>query len=52
MGIMDLELVSRGVEINWFATPGVTHFVQNCGLPGVGVADDQNPKALEALVKH
>ena len=46
------HLVSLVVEIDWVATPCMAHSLQDGGLPGVGVADDQNAKALGALTKY
>jgi hypothetical protein len=43
------HLVSVCVETIWFATIGMTHFIQNGCLSGVGIADDQDSKALNGL---
>jgi hypothetical protein len=46
------HLVSGVVEIDWFATLRMAHLLQNSCLSSVGVADDQNPKALDALFEY
>jgi hypothetical protein len=46
------HLVSLVVEIDWFATLCMAHLLQNGCLSGVGVTDDQNPKALDGLFEY
>jgi len=46
------HLVSLVVEIDWVATGCMAHSLQDGGLPGVGVADDQNTKVLDALSEY
>jgi hypothetical protein len=43
------HLVSLRVETIWFAAFGMTHFIQNGCLSGVGIADDQDSKVLNGL---
>jgi hypothetical protein len=40
------------IEIDWFATLCMADLLQNGCLSGVGVADDQNPKVLDALLSE
>jgi hypothetical protein len=40
------------IGTNWFTTPGMAYLLQNGCLPGVGVADDQDSKALNSLLKY
>jgi hypothetical protein len=46
------HLVSLVVKIDWFATLCMAHLLQNGCLSGVGVTDDQNPKALDGLFEY
>jgi hypothetical protein len=46
------HLISLVIEIDWVETLCMAHSPQNGGLPGVGVADDQNTKALDALTEY
>jgi hypothetical protein len=43
------HLVSVHVETFWFATLGMAHLIQNGCLSGIGIADDQDSKALNGL---
>ena len=44
------HLVSVLVEMSWFATSGMAHFIQNGCLSGVGIAYDQDSKTLNGLL--
>ena len=44
--------ISLVVEIDWFATPCMAHLLQNGCLSGIGITDDQDPKALGALFEY
>ncbi len=46
------HLVSVRVETIWFATFGMAHFIENGCLSGVGIADDQDSKALNGLFEY
>lgn len=47
-----LKLFTLDVEIDWFTTLGMANLVQDGCLSSIGVADDQNPKVLDALVEY
>ena len=46
------HFVSVHVETIWFETVGMADFIENGCLSGIGIADDQDSKALNGLFEN